>query len=621
MAWNAPRPLTAAIASVALLFALSALVPQARAQEPKRHTSLSLLGTAKKAGGFKNFDWVNPDAPKGGRVRMWAMGTFDSFNPYSVQGNIGGRPDLTQGTLMASAGADEESTVYAHIAEWASYPDDYSSVTFGLNKAARFSDGSPITTDDVIFSLTALKSAHPDSNSYYLNVVSAEKTGDNEVTFKFDVKGNRELPVIVAEMPVLSKAFWTGKNASGEPRDITKSTLEPPVGAGPYRVKEFEAGRSITYARIEDWWAKDTPVMKGQWNFDEVRIEYFKDRTGAFEGFKSGAIDYWPENVAKEWATAYEFAAVKRGDVKMDKVPRGGVSAMQSFAFNIRRVQFQDVRVRKAFNLAFNFESVNKQIFYDQYVRLESYFGNSELQSKGLPQGKELALLETVRAQVPPEVFTQEWKNAEYKEQSDERRHLSAASKLLAEAGWTPKDGKLTNAAGQTLTAEFLFISPDNERFIGPYKKALDKLGVVTTLRVVDPSQFQRRRDTFDFDIILATFPQSLSPGNEQRSFWGSQSATRQGSRNYIGIQNPAVDALIDKIIMAPSREDLVAATRALDRVLLWNYYVVPQWTFPFERIAYWDKFKRPAQLPSRGAYFLQTWWFDPQSAQRLGAR
>ncbi len=613
MAWKINQQI--ALFAVALIVSASG----ANAGETNaRHAALSLIGKPKQSDGFKHFDWVNPDAPKGGRVRQWSMGTFDSLNRYSIKGSAEGRLDLLQSTLMATV-PDEESTGYALIAEWVSYPEDFSSATFGLRKEARFSDGTPITTDDVIFSLGAVKSANPRYGYYYKNVVAVEKTGENEVTFKFDVKGNRELPMIVGELPVLSKAYWTGKGANGEPRDVTKSSLEVPVGAGPYRVKEFEAGRSITYERIKDWWAKDLPVMKGQWNFDEVNITYFRDRVPAFEAFKSGQIDFWRESSAKSWATGFDFDAVKKGLVKLDKISTAGVAPMQAFAFNIRRPQFQDVRVRRAFNLAFDFEWANKNLFYDQYVRVESYFGNSELQAKGLPQGKELAALEAVRSELPPEVFTTEWKNPENKAPEDARRNLGAAAKLFAEAGWTPKNGVLTNAAGQPLSVEFLLVQPDFERIVLPFKTNLEKLGVKASVRVVDSSQYQRRHDSFDYDIVVTTFAQSLSPGNEQRDFWGTEAATHEGSHNLVGIKNPAIDKLVDKLILATDREELVAMTRALDRALLWNFYVVPQWHFPFERIAAWDKFARPQKLASRGSAFLQTWWQDAAAVQRLG--
>ncbi len=582
-----------------------------------RHVSLSLIGKPKEPDNYKHFSWVNPDAPKGGRIRQWAMGTFDSLNQFSMKGSPEQRLDLLQARLMASS-PDEESTVYAYIAEWVSYPDDFSSATFGLRKEARFSDGTPVTPEDVIFSLTGLKAANPRLAYYYKNVVAAEKTGEREVTFRFDMKGNRELPLIVSELAVVSKVYWEGKGSNGEARDITKSSLEVPIGAGPYRIKEVQAGRGITYERIKDWWAKDLPVTKGQWNFDEVSITYYRDRVPAFEDFKSGQIDFWRESSAKSWATGYDFDAVKKGGVKLDKIPEARVAPMQAFAFNTRRPQFQDVRVRKAFNYAFDFEWANKNLFYDQYIRVDSYFGNSELQATGLPQGKELEILEGLRSEVPPEVFTTEWKNPTNKAPEDLRRNLGAAAKLFAEAGWTPKNGVLTNAKGEQLSVEFLLVQPDFERVVLPYKTNLEKLGVKVGVRVVDSSQYQRRNDTFDYDMIVASFPQSLSPGNEQRDFWGSQAASHEGSHNLVGIKNPAIDKLIDKLVAAKDREELVAVTRALDRVLLWNYYVVPQWHFPFERVAYWDKFGRPQKLPSRGSYFTQVWWLDQAAAKRL---
>jgi microcin C transport system substrate-binding protein len=364
--------------------------------------------------------------------------------------------------------------------------------------------------------------------------------------------------------------------------------------------------------------AKDLPLVKGQWNFDELRFVYFRDRVPAFEAFKSGQLDYWPENSAKDWATGYDFDAVKRGLVKLERLPTKLVANMQSFAFNIRRSQFQDPRVRRAFNLAFDFEWANRNLFYDQYTRVGSYFDNSELKASGLPHGRELEILKEVKGQVPPEVFTAEWKNPVNVTPQDSRKHLGEAAKLLAEAGWTPKNGVLTNAKGEEFTAEFLLVQPDFERIVQPYKAVLDKLGIKASLRVVDTSQYQRRHDTFDFDVVVASFPQSESPGNEQRDFWGSDAASKEGSRNIIGIKNPAVDKLIDRIIMAKDRDDLVAATRALDRVLLWNHYVVPQFHTPFERLAMWDMYRRPDRLPSRSSSFLRVWWYDEAAAKRL---
>src|SRR5581483_2876558 len=582
-----------------------------------RHHALSLIGTPKYGPDFKHFDWVNPDAPKGGRVRQWYIGSFDSLNPFPVKGNSAVGLQLIYDTLMAQS-PDEAGTAYGLVAEWVSYPDDYSSATFELRKDARFHDGKPITPEDVIFSLEALKKVSPRLSLYYKNVTKAEKTGDRQVTFHFNVKGNRELPVIIGDLFVLPKHFYEAVGANGEPRDLSKSTLEIPLASGPYRIKEVDPGRSITYERVKDWWAKDLPVSKGQWNFDEVKYTYFRDRVPAFEAFKAGSLDFWRENSAKAWATAFDFDAVTRGLVKLDKIPVSTVAYMQGFAFNIRRPQFQDPRVRKAFNLAYDFEWANKNLFYDQYQRIKSYFDNSELKAPPKPEGRELELLKELKDLVQPEVFTSEWENRVNATPEDTRRHLSQAAKLFAEAGWTPKNGVLTNAQGMELTAEFLLVQPDFERIVLPYKNALEKLGVKASVRIVDTSQYQRRHDTFDFDIIVASFPQSESPGNEQRDFWGSEAAGKEGSRNLIGIKNPAIDKLIDKIILAKDREDLLAATHALDRVLLWNYYVVPQWHTPYDRLAMWDIYRRPAKLPSRTSAFLRVWWYDEAAAKRL---
>jgi microcin C transport system substrate-binding protein len=622
--------------------------PSAAPEANKRHHALSLIGEPKYPAGFTHFDWVNPDAPKGGTIRGFAEGSFDSLNPFTVKGDPAGGIGMVYDSLMASS-PDEPSSEYGLIAEWVSYPPDFSSVTFGINPKARFQDGSPITPEDVIFSFEAQKKAHPRMAFYYKNVVKAEKTGDNEVTFTFDVKGNRELPQIVGQLSVLSKKFWEGIGPDGQQRDIMKSTLEIPVGSGAYRVKSFDAGRSISYERVKDYWAKDLPVMKGQFNFDEFRLTYFLDRTPAFEEFKSGKLDYWIESTASQWATGYNFPAIQKGWVKKEAIPVKRVAPMQAFVFNQRRKQFQDPRVRRAFALAFNFEEANKKLFYDLYVRVGSYFDNSELANKGMPQGRELELLNEVKSEIPPEVFTTEWKNPVNNTPEDFRNHMREASKLLAEAGWTvqevaieeegscgtfcsimrsvglsspPKANMLRNDKGETLNAEFLLSSPEFERIVLPYVQDLQKLGIKASLRTVDSAQYKRREDGHDYDIIVDNFAQSESPGNEQRDFWGSAAAGRDGSRNTAGIQNPAVDKLIDKVVFAKDREELLAATRALDRVLLWNFYVVPQWHYPFERVAYWDVFGRPATLPSQTSALSQVWWFDADKQKALaGAR
>jgi microcin C transport system substrate-binding protein len=609
------RTLSFVLAPLVVLLALSSSAPAS--STPERQHALSLIGKPKYGPEFAHFDWVNPDAPKGGRVRQWAMGSFDSLNPFPVKGSSAAAVGLIYDTLMVES-PDEPSTEYGLVAEWVTHPDDFSSATFQLREAARFHDGRPITPEDVIFSLQALKKASPRMAFYYKNVVKAEKVGERQVRFEFNVKGNRELPLIVGQMPVLPKHFWEGTGPNGEPRDLSKSTLEVPLGSGPYRIKHVDAGRTIAYERVKDWWAKDLPVSKGQWNFDEIRYVYFRARDAAFLAFQAGELDFWRESSAKAWATGFDFEGVKRGQVIRHSLPIATVAPMQSFAFNIRRVQFKDPRVRHAFNLAFDFEWANKNLMFDAYSRVGSYFENSELKATGLPAGRELELLNEVRAEVPPEVFTQEWKNPVNQSPKDVRKHMAAAAKLFAEAGYKPVSGVLTNAAGQQLTAEFLLSQPDFERLVLPYIEQLQKLGVKASVRTVDTAQYQRRVDTFDFDIVVQSFPQSLSPGNEQRDYWGSEAADKEGSRNVIGIKNPAVDKLIDRIILARDRADLVAATRALDRVLLWNHYVVPQWHTPFERIAMWNLYGHPDKLPSRSSSFLRVWWWDDSAAKRL---
>jgi microcin C transport system substrate-binding protein len=581
--------------------------------------ALSLVEKVKFGPDFKHFDWVNPDAPKGGVVRQFANGTFDSLNGFSIRGNPAVGTGLIFDTLMSQS-PDEPSTEYCLICEWVSHPADFSSATFGLRKEARFHDGKPITPEDVIFSMQALKKANPRMGGYYANVTKVEKTGEREVTFTFDAKGNRELPQIVGGLTVLPKHYWEAKGSNGEARDLAASSLDVPLGSGPYKVKSVDAGRAIIYERVADWWAKDLPVTRGMWNFAELRFGYYRDRVPAFEAFKAGQLDFWRESSAKSWATAYDFDAVKQGHVKKDRIDTKTVAPMQGFVFNTRRKQFQDPRVRQAFNHAFDFEFANKNLFFDQYVRVDSFFGNSELQATGLPQGRELELLNEISTLVPPEVFTREWKNPVNTNPDDTRKNLSEAAKLFAAAGYTVKGGVLTNAKGEQLTAEFLLQQPDFERVVLPFKTNLEKLGVKATIRMVDSSQYKSRERTFDFDIVVDNVAQSISPGNEQRDYWGSAFADKQGSQNMAGIKNPAVDKLIDKIVFATNRAELVAATKALDRVLLWNHYFVPQWHAPYDRVATWNMFGRPAKLPSQATSFQQTWWVDEALEKKLPA-
>ncbi len=593
--------------------------PAVAAEEPVKHHALSLIGEPKYPAGFTNFGYVNPDAPKGGSVRLADIGSFDSLNPILYRGEAAGGLSLVFESLMADS-IDKSSTSYGLIAEWASYPSDYSSVTFKLRDEARWHDGKPISPDDVIYSLGINKEANPRMGLYYKNVERAEKTGDNEVTFYFDVKNNRELPMIMGQLTILPKHYWTGTDASGNQRDPMKTTLEPPVGSGPYRIKTVAPGRTITYERVKDYWGKDLPVNRGMWNFDEVRFDYYRDDTVALESFKAGNLDYRQETSAKSWATSYDFPAVRNRFVKLQEIELRRSQPMQGFVLNLRRPQFQDRRVRQAFNLAFDFEWANKNLFYGQYERVGSYFQNSELAAPAeLPQGRELEILNEVKDGVPPEVFTEVHKNPLNATTDDARNNLRKAAMLLKEAGWEIKNGVLTNKeTGQQMKVEFLLVSPMFERLVQPYLRNLERLGIKGALRLVDSAQYTRRINVFDYDIVVGNFAQSDSPGNEQRDFWGTESADREGSTNLIGIKDAAIDKLIDKVIFAKDREELVAATRALDRVLLWHDFVVPQWFSPLVRIAYWDRYGQPKVLPGLTPGFLQVWWFDEKLASRL---
>lgn len=616
MSWHTRSACFVMACATALLFAAPV-----RAEPTWRH-ALSLVGTPKYPPGFEHFNWVNPEAPKGGPVRIHAIGTFDSLNQFPVKGSPAAGLGLIYDSLMAGS-PDEPSTEYGLIAEAASYPADYSSVTFRLRREARFHDGEPVKPEDVIFSFETIKKVSPNWAFYYKNVVGAEKTGAHEVTFRFDVKGNRELPQIMGQLTVLPKHYWTGKDADGKPRDLAKTTLKPPLGSGPYRIGEVKPARSIVYERVDDYWAKDLAVKRGQYNFGSLRIEYFRDSTVAFEAFKAGQLDYYQDRNSRNWATAYEFKAVENGWVKKEEIELKRGAPMQAFVLNLRKKKYADPRVRQAFNLAYDFEWSNKNLFYGQYKRVNSYFQNSELAAKGLPEGREKEILEALRAEfpdhVPEETLTKEYRNPANPDQNAFRQNLRKAARLLRQAGWSAKDGVLTNEkTGEKMEVEFLIVSPAFERVVLPYIQNLKRLGITASLRLVDSSQYRARLDSFDYDIIVGGFPQSESPGNEQRDFWGTEAADKNGSRNLIGIKNPAIDKLIDMIIFAKSRAELVAVTRVLDRVLLWHHFLVPQWFAPSARIAYWDKFGRPKTLPSQSVAFTQVWWHDAAAAKAL---
>jgi microcin C transport system substrate-binding protein len=596
----------------------------AQAQDKVWRHGISLFDDLKYPTGFKQFDYVNAAAPKGGAVREIAVGTFDNLNYVvaGVKGSLAAGIDLIYETLLVSA-LDEVSSEYGLLAEAVSYPDDFSLAAYRLRAEAKWHDGKPITPEDAIFSFNAFKKYSPQFAAYYRHVAKVEKTGDREITFTFDSPGNRELPQIVGQLLVLPQHWWEGTDKNGNKRDIGATTLEPPLGSGPYRIKEFSPGRNIVYERIKDHWGHDLNVNIGRDNFDELGFEYFRDTTVALEAFRGNKVDWRTENSAKNWATAYDFPAVKEGRVILEEFPINNQGVMQAFAFNIRRAKFQDPRIRLAFNYAFDFEEMNKQIFFGQYKRIASYFQGTELASTGLPEGRELEILETVRGKVPPEVFTTPYSNPASGNPQAVRGNLREAARLFKEAGYEVRDGKLVSSkTGEPFTVEFLADDPSFERVFLFYKPSLDRLGVTVAVRTVDDAQYENRLRNWDFDIITASWGESLSPGNEQRGYWGSKAAEQIGSRNLIGIQDPAVDAMIDQVIFAKSRDYLVAATKALDRVLLWNHYVVPQWTYGKVRSARWDRFGHPDPMPKYGAgAFPTVWWWDTEKAAKTGPR
>jgi len=564
---------------------------------------------------FKYFAYVNPDAPKGGTVTLEAVGSYDSFNPFILKGSPAAGIGLLYDTLMTSS-LDEAFTKYGLIAETITVPEDRSWVEFTLRPEARWQDGEPITAEDVVFSFETLTSVgHPFYRAYYGSVASATALDERRVRFEFSEGENRELPLIVAEMPVLPKHYWEG-------RDFESPTLEPPLGSGPYRIADFESGRSVVYERIEDWWGKDLPVNVGQYNWDVLRYEYFRDETVSLEAFKAGQYDFRQVSQAKEWAQSYDIPQVRDGRIVKELIPNENPTGMQGFIFNTRRAFFQDKRVREAIGLAFDFEWTNATLFDGQYTRTESYYSNTELASSGLPEGEELEILERYRDRLPAEVFTTPFEVPTTDGSGNNRQNLRKAAQLLAEAGWVVKNGVRVNAeTGEPLKFEILLVQSQFERIVLPFAQNLKKLGIEANVRTVDTAQYQNRVDEYDFDMITASLGQSLSPGNEQRDFWSSEAADIPGSRNVIGVRDPVVDELIELIISAPTRESLIARTRALDRVLLWGYYVVPNWHIQAYRVVYWNKFGRPETPPKYALAMQSTWWIDPAKAAALAGQ
>ncbi|TKT74971.1 extracellular solute-binding protein [Aquamicrobium sp. LC103] len=590
-------------------------------------TTSTLTGESKYSENFERYDYVNPDAPKGGTLNAVATGTFDSFNPYIVRGSaaaglafFGG--GLLYDTLMEQA-MDEPSTSHPLLAEAFKYPDDYSSATYRLNPKAKWHDGKPITAEDVVWSFNVLKENSQLYNRYYANVTEAVALSDHEVEFRFDQKGNRELPHIMGDLAVLPKHWWEGTNARGEKRDITQPTLEPPLGSGHYRIKSFRPGAEIVWERVEDYWGADLPVKIGRENFDMRRYVYIQDENAAWQAFTKGGLqDVRPESRSARWATGYNFPAFEAGDVVKKAFKTESGEPMQGFVMNTRRSQFQDRRVRQALTLALDFESMNRRLFHGYNTRTQSYFQGQELASSGLPEGRELEILNEFKDELPPELFTEEFKLPVYDSAQAQRQHLREAVALFAEAGWKINGGRMVNEkTGNQFKIEILGNNPTDEVISNSYMDNLRSIGIDVSLRIVDPSQYQNRVRNFDYDMVTDMMAQSASPGNEQRDFWSSAAADAPGSRNRAGIKNPVVDRLVDRIIFAEDRDELVATTRALDRVLLWNYYVVPQWYRNEIWLAYWNKFGMPEKQPAYIGADIDSWWIDPEKEQALARK
>lgn len=601
------------LAALVLLALTATAQAPLQAQELKRFEALSLVGEPKYKPGFKHLDYVNPEAPKGGELRLHSIGGFDNLNGFIIKGDPAPGIGFVYQSLMDSS-ADEMSTEYGMIAASADIPDDLSYVIYNLRPEARWHDGKPITAEDVVWSFDTLKAkGRPIYRFYYANVAKAEALDPHRVKFTLTGPRNRELPQILGQLTVLPKHWWVS-------RDFEATTLEPLLGSGPYRIAKVEPNRSVELERVKDWWAKDLPLNRGRYNFDRIRIDMYRDSTVSLEAFKAHQYDYRAESSAKDWATGYDFPAKQAGLVVTETVPHKRPTGMQAFVFNTRRALFSDPRVREAIAYAFDFEWSNQNLFFGQYTRTDSYFSNSDFAARGLPQGAELALLERFRGKVPDEVFAKPFHVPKSDGSGNNRDGLRKAIQLLERAGWKVKDRKLVNAAGQPFTFELLLNSPLFERIAQPFARNLERLGISMRIRTVDSAQYTERVRTFDYDMVVGNWPQSDSPGNEQRDMWGSAAASRNDSRNLAGILNPVVDELIEEIVKADDRDGLIAATRALDRVLLWHHYVVPQWHVAVDRIAYWNRFGRSKINPAFGVD-LQAWWLESAKDAEVRAK
>ncbi len=564
-------------------------------------TAISMYGDHKYKQGFTHFQYSNPDAPKGGTFRQASIGSFDSLNPFIVKGRSASGIDKIYDTLLKQS-SDEPFSLYALIAEKVLVADDYSYVSFKINPSAKFHDGVPIEAEDVKFSFDLLiNEGAPHYRSYYSGVEKVIVDSRLQVTFYFTETNNRELPLIIGQLAILPKHFW-------QKYEFQKSSLVIPVGSGAYQVSSFKAGKQVVYQRVDDYWAKDLPVNKGMYNFDRIIHEYYRDDHVAFEAFKSGAFDYRQETSSKRWATAYQGKRFNSGEIVTkfiaDKNPQG----MQGFWFNLRKAKFTDKHVREAIGLLFDFEWANKNLFYGAYVRSNSYFSGSLLAADDKPNAGELALLEPYRSQLENQVFREPEISVSMGD-GNIRPQMRRAVKLFEQAGYQLKDSKMQNSQGEQFEFEFLLYSKDFERVVQPFRRNLQRIGIKTSIRLVDVSQYITRLNSFDFDIVSLRKGQSASPGNEQIAYWGCNTVMEKGTSNWAGVCHPVIDLLIESLIKAKTRQQLVDATRALDRVLLSQHIVIPQWYLAAYRIAYWDKFSQPKHQPDY-EIGLDTWWF-----------
>ncbi len=583
------------------------------AVKAKTNTShgIAMHGEPKYSSNFKNVDYVNPNAPKGGEVIFSSTGSFDSFNPFILKGTSPSGINNLYESLTTNS-ADEAFTEYGLIAETIEWPDDRSWVTFKIRDEAYWNDGKKIIPEDVIWTFDALmKKGHPFYKYYYADVLDVLKVNNNSVRFNFKNNTNLELPLIVGQLPVLPKHYWINK-------EFDETSTEIPVSSGPYQIKSFDLGRSITYQLDKDYWGGNIPIKKGTENFEIIRYDYYKDRLIEREAFKAGDIDFFSENSSKEWATSYDIPALKNNLVRKELIQHQNTQGMQAFVFNIRKEIFKDKLVRKALTYAFDFEWTNKNLFYSAYKRTNSFFENSELASSGIPKINELKYISQFRESLPAEFFINEFILPKTDGSGFIRKELKIATLLLQKAGWELKENKLINKkSGQKFAFEILLVSPAFERIVLPFKDNLKKLGIDVTVRTIDSSQYQNRLNSFDFDMVVSTFSQSLSPGNEQRNFWGSDAANTNGSKNIIGIEDDIIDSVIENIISAKSREDLISSTRNLDRLLLWGHYVIPQWHISSYRTLYWDIFDKPKIRP-KYSLGTNTWWLNSEKRQKI---